>query len=172
VSDSLSAWPAFSWDEPVLIIDGIECTADASYLEANCGPPPPDPSLVAAMRAAVAAELDAREGSTRVWLTREQAAQYLGVSLRTFDGTVRRSLAGYRVGRCVRFRVSDLDAWLDTRKVGGSENRRVKRPTASGSASTAGASNPPLVNEIRSRLRKPLRESMPTRSNGQADSKG
>src|SRR5690606_30566482 len=54
------------------------------------------------------------------WLTRRQAASYLGVSLRHFDQEIRRQVPSYPIGLAsVRFARHDLDSWLATRKVGG-----------------------------------------------------
>ena len=49
-----------------------------------------------------------------------EAAAYIGVSpttLTTWRSTHRYCIPFYKVGRCVRYRQSDLDAWLETRKV-------------------------------------------------------
>lgn len=51
-------------------------------------------------------------------LTREQAAVYLGVAYQTLSvwaSTGRHDLPFIKVGRCVRYRKSDLDAWLESR---------------------------------------------------------
>jgi len=51
-------------------------------------------------------------------LTRDQAAAYLGVSVGTlavWATTGRYSLPVVKVGRLVRYRRTDLDAWLDER---------------------------------------------------------
>lgn len=47
-----------------------------------------------------------------------QAVPLLGLSKRTIqDMAARRELPVYKIGKCVRFRVSELDAWLEERKV-------------------------------------------------------
>ena len=53
-------------------------------------------------------------------LTAAQAAMYLGVKIQTlavWRCTGRHDLPFVRVGRCVKYRQSDLDAWLANRTV-------------------------------------------------------
>lgn len=55
-------------------------------------------------------------------LTREQAAEYLGIAPQTLAVWAvngRYDLPFIKVGRCARYRRSDLDAFLDRRTVGG-----------------------------------------------------
>ena len=55
-------------------------------------------------------------------LTREEAAAYLGVKSRTlavWATTHRYNLPFIKVGSRVRYRRSDLDAWVSSRTVGG-----------------------------------------------------
>ena len=57
-------------------------------------------------------------------LTREQAAEYLGLCVQTLAVwaiTSRYGLPMVKVGRSVRYRQSDLDKWLKSRTVGGGE---------------------------------------------------
>lgn len=54
-------------------------------------------------------------------LSRDEAAKYLGISAGTLNvwaSTKRYSLPYLRVGRCARYRRSDLDAWLASRAAG------------------------------------------------------
>jgi len=54
-------------------------------------------------------------------LTREQAAEYLGVKAQTLAAWAsqkRYALPMIRVGRSIRYRRADLDRWLDARTVG------------------------------------------------------
>ena len=54
-------------------------------------------------------------------LTREQAAEFLGVRPQTLAAWVtaqRYALPFIKVGRCVRYRRRDLEKWLDARTVG------------------------------------------------------
>ena len=54
-------------------------------------------------------------------LTREQAAEYLGVKAQTlaaWASSRRYGLPMIRVGRSIRYRRADLDRWLDKRTVG------------------------------------------------------
>ncbi|HUY31849.1 MAG TPA: helix-turn-helix domain-containing protein [Pirellulales bacterium] len=51
-------------------------------------------------------------------LTREQAAEYLGVAVNTLTvwaSTRRYDLPVIKVGRSVRYRQADLDIWLESR---------------------------------------------------------
>lgn len=62
------------------------------------------------------------EQSTRYFLedliSVEQAVPLLGLSKRTIqDMASRRELPVYKIKKCVRFRVSELEAWLQERKV-------------------------------------------------------
>ena len=55
-----------------------------------------------------------------VLLTRNQAAEYLGIRPQTLAAwalTGRYNLPMVKVGRWVRYRKSDLDAWLESRTV-------------------------------------------------------
>ncbi len=51
---------------------------------------------------------------TRRWMTREEAAAHLGVKERTIDRYRRAGLRAYQPtgSRVWRFRVEDLDAWM------------------------------------------------------------
>lgn len=60
--------------------------------------------------------------SKNVFFNRGQAAEYLDVKPQTlaiWAVTGRYGLPYVKVGRSVRYRQSDLDAWLDRRTVGG-----------------------------------------------------
>jgi len=48
--------------------------------------------------------------------TREQAAEYLGVSLSTFK-KFQNTIPHIQLGRLVKFDVNDLDAYLESKKV-------------------------------------------------------
>lgn len=55
-------------------------------------------------------------------LNREGAAAYIGVrpqTLAVWALTGRYSLPMHKIGRCVRYKRSDLDKWLESRRVGG-----------------------------------------------------
>jgi excisionase family DNA binding protein len=57
-------------------------------------------------------------------LTREQAADFLGLkeqTLATWATTRRYNLRYIKVGRCVRYRRADLEAFLTSRTVGAAE---------------------------------------------------
>ena len=56
-------------------------------------------------------------------LTREQAAEYLGIAPQTlavWATTGRYNLRFIKVGRCARYRRRDLDAFLESRTIGAS----------------------------------------------------
>lgn len=62
--------------------------------------------------------------SAATLLTTEQAAEILGIeptTLTTWRSTGRYAIPFVRVGRAVRYRRADLDAWLRSRTVNGSE---------------------------------------------------
>jgi len=55
------------------------------------------------------------------FLTNDQAAEYLGIKPQTlmlWRMTKRYPIAYTKVGRCVRYRARDLDAWLASRTHG------------------------------------------------------
>lgn len=58
-------------------------------------------------------------------MSREQAAEYLGVSpktLATWATTKRYPLAMVKIGRNVRYRVADLEAFITARTMNGAES--------------------------------------------------
>jgi excisionase family DNA binding protein len=60
-------------------------------------------------------------------LTRQQAAEYLGVRAQTlaaWASSKRYGLPMIRVGRSIRYRRADLDRWLDARTVGSSAEEK------------------------------------------------
>ena len=60
------------------------------------------------------------KSSPEMLLTTEQLAAYLGVPVATVYGWRHRGSGppGYRVGRFSRYRVSDVEAWIEERKLG------------------------------------------------------
>jgi len=57
-------------------------------------------------------------------LTREQAAEYLGIAPQTlavWATTGRYALPMIKVGRCCRYRRRDLEKFLESRTIGGTE---------------------------------------------------
>jgi excisionase family DNA binding protein len=55
------------------------------------------------------------------WLTTTEAAEYLGLepgTLCVWRSTGRYSMPYHKVGRAVRYLRDDLDAWLESRRVG------------------------------------------------------
>jgi excisionase family DNA binding protein len=72
-----------------------------------------------------------------VLLTRVEAAEYLGVqpqTLAVWATTGRYQLPFVRIGRCVRYKVSDLDAWLERRTITSTGDAIPEPPAASRSA--------------------------------------
>jgi excisionase family DNA binding protein len=52
-------------------------------------------------------------------MTLEQLAQYLGVTPRwVYDNHQKLGIPAFQIGRTLRFRPGDVDAWLDTRRTG------------------------------------------------------
>ena len=51
------------------------------------------------------------------WKTGKESAAYLGVSLPHWYRVVAPQIRGYRVGRKLRYRVEDIDAWLEKQLV-------------------------------------------------------
>ena len=69
-----------------------------------------DPEVRTALREAIAVQPDE-------WLDRHAAAAYAGTTPRVIDGARRRNeLPAGHVGRSARYRRSDLDAWLASRR--------------------------------------------------------
>lgn len=56
-------------------------------------------------------------------LTRDEAARYLGISRRSLDNWAHqgRGPRYFRVGRSARYRLSDLQQWLESRAVEGDQ---------------------------------------------------
>lgn len=57
---------------------------------------------------------------TPAHMTQEQAAEYLGVkseTLNTWRCKRQHAIPYYKVGRLIRYRKADLDAWLEQRRV-------------------------------------------------------
>lgn len=64
--------------------------------------------------------------TTPIMLTREQAAEYLGVkpgTLEVWASTQRYGLPYVKVGRCVRYRRADLDRFIEAQTVRPGEQR-------------------------------------------------
>lgn len=59
------------------------------------------------------------QGSGTQYLTRKEAARYLGVSRRSLDNWATRGEGPrfFKVGRAARYRVSDLERWIESRAV-------------------------------------------------------
>lgn len=59
------------------------------------------------------------QGNGSRYLTRREAAQYLGVSRRSLDNWATRGEGPrfFKIGRAARYRVSDLESWIEARAV-------------------------------------------------------
>jgi excisionase family DNA binding protein len=58
----------------------------------------------------------------KVMLNRPEAAEYLGIQTQTLAAWAslgRYAIPYYRIGKSVRYRVADLDAWLEQRRTEG-----------------------------------------------------
>jgi excisionase family DNA binding protein len=67
---------------------------------------------------------------TAALLSEDDAAALLGVSVSFLQNdrvTRRHGIPYFKVGRCVRYRQSELDAWLDSCAVGGHLNRAADK---------------------------------------------
>lgn len=59
--------------------------------------------------------MSGRIGGSNVLLSMHEAAEYVGLSYKYYARSyLRFGITYYRVGRYVRFRVRDLDAWLES----------------------------------------------------------
>jgi hypothetical protein len=85
------------------------------------------------------------------YLTREQAAAYLGYSESFFKEHV--NVAPVREGRTVRFDIVDLDAWAAQRKDSNSGNDPQAPPTSLDSPIGVAKSSDPQVSATLRRLR-------------------
>jgi excisionase family DNA binding protein len=57
-------------------------------------------------------------GGSNILLTPDEAAEYLNISKRTLMDSYRRwGMRHVRVGRHIRFRVRDVEAWVDNQTV-------------------------------------------------------
>jgi len=88
----------------------------------------------------MAAELSkTMETAASGWLTRQQAARYAAVSVRTLS---RWTIATSKIGRTVRYRREDIDAFLTSHRIEPVKSRiakltkrySVRRPTATNSS--------------------------------------
>jgi len=55
-------------------------------------------------------------------LTRQDAAKYIGVGISTFK-KIQKELRVIRIGRRVLFDTKDLDAYLESKKIGGQNDK-------------------------------------------------
>ena len=91
---------------------------------------------------------------TPLLLTREQAAEALAITVKHFDRHVAHKLPRILVGRLVRFRAADLEAWVDRQARGDEGAPRVIRR-----ATNVGSYGPPLVLSEKARaLRERIRQ--------------
>ncbi|PKL44157.1 MAG: hypothetical protein CVV41_05835 [Candidatus Riflebacteria bacterium HGW-Riflebacteria-1] len=62
--------------------------------------------------------------ATKKWLTRQEAADYLGVSPSMIDRQLRHAIPTYLIspgGRAFVFKREEIDAWIETNRVGPDE---------------------------------------------------
>ena len=92
-------------------------------------------------------------------LTRDEAAGYCRVSLRTFDRQVASEVPRVRIGcRCL-FDRKDIDRWLERHKVGSSTSIPNRGSIGFGFASAGSVTIDPLARRIAQRLRARLPDS-------------
>jgi len=92
-------------------------------------------------------------------LTRDEAARYCRVGLRTFDRRVAPHVRVLSIGARILFDRRDIDTWLETQKDGRSTEIRERRPSRSGSGQRVDVVIDPLARQIAQRLKKRLLES-------------
>jgi len=86
-------------------------------------------------------------------LTREEAARYCRISLRTFDRQVAAEVARVRIGCCCLYDRKDIDQSLERHKVGSSIRIQNRGSIRSGSAWAGSVTIDPLARRIAQRLR-------------------
>jgi hypothetical protein len=92
-------------------------------------------------------------GSESRLATREEAARYLRVSIRTFNRRIAPQLARIPIGSRVFYDREDLDRWLDAQKVGPSTAIRARTSGRSVSASPVSDATARRAREIERKLR-------------------
>ena len=94
-------------------------------------------------------------------LTRDEAARYCRVGLRTFDRRVAPHVRALSIGARILFDRKDIDTWLETQKDGRSLEIGVRVSTQSASRTRGEGSTDPRAQEILQELRSKRRESTP-----------
>jgi hypothetical protein len=94
-------------------------------------------------------------------LTRDEAARYCRVGLRTFDRRVAPHVRALSIGARILFDRRDIDSWLEGQKDGHSERTLEPAATRSGSRTPVGNSTDPRAQEILRELRSRRRASTP-----------
>ena len=94
-------------------------------------------------------------------LTRDEAAMYCRVGLRTFDRRVAPYVRTVPIGARRFYDRRDIDTWLETQKDGRSLVTGVRVSTRSASRTRADDSTDPRAQEILRELRSKRRESTP-----------
>ena len=92
-------------------------------------------------------------------LTRDEAARYCRIGLRTFDRLVAPHVQVLCIGARRLFDRRDIDTWLETQKDGRSLEIRERRPSRSGSGQRVDVVIDPLARQIALRLKRKLLES-------------
>lgn len=109
---------ALTWDTPIAFVGSEIHEATYDWLVAEHGPPPPDPALIAAVRAAVAEALKPSPSppiASAEYLSPARLAQKLGVDRKTIDRQLAHMTEGeqyIRMGRRVVIKVSAAMAFL------------------------------------------------------------
>jgi hypothetical protein len=92
-------------------------------------------------------------------LTRDEAAGYCRVGLRTFDRRVAPHVRALCIGARRLFDRRDIDTWLEMQKDGHCTGIRERRPSRFGSGLPGGVVIDPLARQIAQRLKRKLVES-------------
>ena len=94
-------------------------------------------------------------------LTRDEAARYCRVGLRTFDRRVAPHVRALSIGTRRFFDRKDIDTWLETQKDGRSLEIGERGSTRSASRTRVEGSTDPRARKILQELRSKRRESTP-----------
>ncbi|MBK8170547.1 MAG: helix-turn-helix domain-containing protein [Sandaracinaceae bacterium] len=138
-----------SADAAARIAAALERIADRLDRDAQ---PRASPSLTPSVLDRTAAARALR-GLPRSLLSANEAAAYLGLSKSSFDRHVAKKIARVPVNASVRYERKDVDAWLESQKVGPSNKTNEAAYGFAGSGKVVVAVIDPREREMRQRLR-------------------
>lgn len=87
--------------------------------------------------------------------TREEAARYCRVSVRSFERHVRPFLAGLPIGSRMLFPKDELDRWIDDTKVAGRDSIPERASLTTRQPTRAQTAQPPREADFLRRIRRP-----------------